>query len=65
MTTTKADAAAEQCPIAIKWLKTAVLDQPECAAHPPMFVGEDYVHRQLWENDKDKMTFKSRGGSTS
>ena len=65
MTTTKAEAAANQFPTGIKWLKTAVLDQPDCATHVPSFVGDDYVQRQAWENDKDKTTFKSRGGVTS
>ncbi len=60
MTSSKADAAAEQCPVGIKWLKTAILEQPSCAASVPAWVGDDYAQRTLWEDDKDKMTFHHR-----
>ena len=60
MTSSKADAAAEQCPVAIKWLKTAILEQPNCAASVPAWVGDDYAQRTAWEDDKLKMTFKNR-----
>ena len=62
MTSTKAEQAAEQCskPIAAKWLKHAILEQPDCAAHVPMYVGEDYEKRTQWESDLGKMTFKNR-----
>jgi len=57
MTSSKADAAAEQCPVGIKWLKCAILEQPNCAAQVPSWVGDDYEQRAAWEDDKDKMTF--------
>ena len=60
MTSSKADAAAEHCPVGIKWLKTAVLEQPNCAASVPAWVGDDYEQRTAWEDDKLKMTFKNR-----
>lgn len=60
MTSSKAEAAAEQCPVVIKWLKTAVLEQPNCAASVPAWVGDDYAQRTAWEDDKLKMTFKNR-----
>lgn len=60
MTSTKADAAAQQCPVGIKWLKTAILEQPNCAASTPAWVGDDYEQRSMWEEDKDKMTFHHR-----
>ncbi len=61
MASAKADAAAEQCPVGTKWLKTAVLDEPTCAAHVPVSVSDDYDVRTKWEEDKQLMTFKSRG----
>ena len=60
MTSSKAEAAAEQCPVVIKWLKTVVLQQPNCAASVPAWVGDDYAQRTAWEDDKLKMTFKNR-----
>ena len=60
MTSSKADAAAEQCPVGIKWLKTAVLEQPNYAASVPAWVGDDFEKRSLWEDDKAKMTFQKR-----
>ena len=60
MTSSKAEAAAEQCPVGIKWLKTAVLEQPNCAASVLAWVGDDYAQRTTWEDDKLKMTFKNR-----
>ena len=60
MTSSKADAAAEQCPVGIKWLKCAILEQPNCAAQVPSWVGDDYEQRAAWEDDKDKMTFHHR-----
>ena len=41
MTSAKADAAAEQCPPVIKWLKTVIMEEPDSAAHVPASVGED------------------------
>jgi len=60
MTAAKAAQASEQCPVAAKWLKSVILDRPNAAAHVPADV-DDYDERAAWENDKIKMTFKSRG----
>ena len=60
MTTAKADATSQQCPVGINWLKTVALEQPSSAACVPITIGEDYVERQAWEDDKERMTFKSR-----
>ena len=60
MTSSKADAAAEQCPVGIKWLKTAVSQQPNCAASVPAWVGDDFEQRRMWEDDKAKMAFQKR-----
>ena len=60
MTSSKADAVAEQCPVGIKWMKTAILEQANCAAQIPAWVGDDCEQRTLWEDDKDKMTFHNR-----
>jgi len=60
MTSAKAAAASQQCPVGIKWLKTVVLEAPSSAACVPATVGEDYAERTAWEDDKDRMTFKSR-----
>ena len=60
MTSSKADAAAEQCPVGIKWLKSAIFEQPNCAAQVPSWVGDDYQQRSAWEDDKDRMTFHRR-----
>ncbi len=38
----------------IKWLKTATLEQPNCAASIPSWVGDGYEQRNLWEDDKAK-----------
>ncbi len=48
------------CPAGIKWLKTAVIEQPNFAASTPAWVGDDYEQRQAWEDDKSKMTFHNR-----
>ncbi|DBA97792.1 TPA: hypothetical protein ACH3X3_012664 [Trebouxia sp. C0006] len=59
MTRAKAEAASDQCPLVIKWLKWAVLEELDCAAHVPYSVGEgDYQQRQAWEADSEKMRFK-------
>lgn len=60
MTASKADVAAEQCLVGIKWLKSAILEQPNGAASTPSWVGDDYDQRTAWEDDKDKMTFHHR-----
>jgi len=60
MTDAKAAQAAEQCPVAIKWMKAVIMDKPAAAAYVPADV-DDYELRAAWENDKHKMTFKSRG----
>ncbi len=62
MTNAKATQASEQCPVAAKWLKSVIMDRPNSAAHVPVDV-EDYQERAAWDNDKHKMTFKSRGPS--
>ncbi len=43
----------------IKWLKSAILEQPNCAAQVPSLVGDDYEQRTAWEDDKDR-TFHHR-----
>jgi len=60
MTAAKANAASRQAPVAAKWLKTAVLEQPSSAACVPFGVGEDYDERSAKEDDKERMTFKNR-----
>jgi len=60
MTAAKAAQASEQCPAAARWLKSVIMDRPTAAAHVPADV-DDFVERAAWENDKAKMTFKSRG----
>jgi len=60
MTLAKAGVASEQCPVGIKWLKTAIMDEPTCAAQPPT-MGDNYDERAAWDADRDRMTFKSRG----
>ncbi len=37
-----------------------IMDRPTAAAHVPADI-EDLTERAAWENDKAKMTFKSRG----
>jgi len=65
MTSAKASAASQQCPVGIKWLKTVVLEEPTSAACVPASVGEDYGERTSWEDDKDRMTFKPRGNNNT
>lgn len=60
MTDAKAAQASAQRPVGARWLKAVVLDRPTSAAHVPADV-DDYEARVAWENDKHKMTFKSRG----
>lgn len=42
-----------------KWLKHAILEQPDCAAHMPQYIGEDHDKRSPWDDDLEKMTFKA------
>ena len=60
MTSAKAAQASEQCPAAANWLKAVIMDKPTAVAHVPVDV-DDFTERASWENDKAKMTFKSRG----
>ena len=60
MTAAKAAQASEQCPAAARWLKSVITDSATAAAHVLADV-DDFVERSAWENDKAKMTFKSRG----
>lgn len=65
MTSAKADAASQQCPVGIKWLKTVIFEQPAAAACVPASVGEDFTNRTAWDDDKDRMTFKPRGATSN
>ncbi|KAL0043400.1 hypothetical protein WJX79_003619 [Trebouxia sp. C0005] len=60
MTSSKADAAAEQCPVGIKWLKTAVLEQPNCAASVPAWKREHNSRalRNLLDEEYEKACLK-------
>lgn len=60
MTSAKAAQASEQSPYAARWLKSDIMDRPSAVAYVPADV-DDFNKRSAWENDRAKMTCKSRG----